>query len=521
MYPGNHAAVAPDRPAVVMARSREVVTYGELERRSARLARLLAARGLRPGDTVALLAENHPRYFEVIWAALRSGQYLTTVSRYASAEEAAYILRDSGASALVATRALAETAIAAVEKVPDCRTRLMIDMIDGPVEGFERYEIAIEAFPAERLPRQPRGELMLYSSGTTGVPKGIRRRLPGNDVDDPAEGGSARMCRAVGGMDGESVYLCPAPLYHTAPLAWCLGGQELGGRTVVMERFDAAGLLELIERERVTHLQAVPTMFVRLLKLPADVRHRYDLSSLRRIIHAGAPCPVAVKREMIEWLGPIVTEYYSGTEGAGMTLITAPEWLERPGSVGRATLGTVHICGPDGDDLPPGETGMVFFERDTAVFEYHNDPAKTRSARHPQHENWSSLGDLGYVDGDGYLFLTDRKDFTIISGGVNIYPAEIEACLVMHPDVADVAVFGLPDDEMGEYVQAVVQPADGVTPSPELAENLRAHARRHLAAVKIPKVIDFRGQLPRLPTGKLYKIPLRDEYLRDRATSSR
>ncbi|WP_049795644.1 acyl-CoA synthetase [Frankia sp. EAN1pec] len=510
MYPGTYAASAPDRPAVVMARSREIVTYGELDRRSARLARLLHARGLRAGDVVALLAENHPRFLEVLWAAVRSGLYLTAINRYATAAEIAYILRDSQASVLVATAKLADTAGAAVADIAGCGIRLMAD---GAVEGFESYEEAIASFPAEPLARQPCGELMLYSSGTTGRPKGIKRPLRSLEVGEPAAASGALMCQRLGGMDQQSVYLCPAPLYHAAPLGWARGAHELGATVVVMEKFDAREMLELIERERITHLQAVPTMFVRLLKLPAEVRKGYDLSSLQRVVHAGAPCPAPVKREIIEWLGPIVTEYYSGTEGAGMTVISSAEWLEHPGSVGRPTLGTIHVCGPDGAELPPGETGSIYFEREGTVFEYHNDPEKTRSARHPKHDNWLSLGDLGYVDDDGYLYLTDRSAFTIISGGVNIYPAEIEACLAVHPDVADAAVFGLPDPEMGEYVHAVVQPAEGVRSTTELAETLRNHVRQHLAGPKVPRVVDFQAELPRLPTGKLYKLPLRQEYL--------
>ncbi|MCK9902075.1 acyl-CoA synthetase [Frankia sp. Cpl3] len=518
MYPGSYAASAPDRPAIVMARSGEIVTYRELDDRSARLARLLHARGLRTGDVVALLAENHPRFLEVLWAAVRSGLYLTAINRYATAEEIAYILRDSQASALVATAKLAAVAGASmagqvagsIAGPVGCGTRLMMD---GAVEGFEPYEEAIASFPAQPLPWQPCGELMLYSSGTTGRPKGIKRPLRGIDVGDPAVSNGALMCQRLGGMEQRSVYLCPAPLYHAAPLGWARGVHELGATIVIMEKFDAREMLELIERERVTHVQAVPTMFVRLLKLPAEVRRGYDLSSLRRVVHAGAPCPVPVKREIIEWLGPIVTEYYSGTEGAGMTVISSAEWLDHPGSVGRPVIGTIRVCGPDGAELPTGATGSIYFERDGTVFEYHNDPEKTRSVRHPEHENWLSLGDLGHVDDDGYLYLTDRSAFTIISGGVNIYPAEIEACLAVHPAVADVAVFGLPDPEMGEYVQAVVQPAEGVPPTAELAEALRAHVRGQLAGPKVPRVIDFQAELPRLPTGKLYKVPLRQMYL--------
>ncbi|MFC5748325.1 acyl-CoA synthetase [Actinomadura rugatobispora] len=512
MHPGTHALTVPDKPAVVMGRGRRRVTYRELDDRSSRLASLLHARGLRTGDVVAVLAENHPRYCEVLWAAMRSGLYLTAINRYATVDEVAYMLRDSRASALVTTAELAETAAAAVrgDGGAACGTRLVIG---GEAAGFESYESALETVPAGSPPHRTRGDIMLYSSGTTGRPKGIKRPLPGVDVDDPAGARSAAMCRQVAGMDETSVYLCPAPLYHAAPLGWARGVHELGATLVVMEKFDAREMLELIERERVTHLQAVPTMLVRLLKLPEHVRRSCDLSSLRRVVHAGAPCPVEVKRQVIEWLGPIVTEYYSGTEGAGMTVIDSAQWLERPGSVGRAVSGRIRVCAADGAELPAGSTGLVYFEQDRPVFDYHNDPEKTRSARHPAHENWSSLGDLGYVDDDGFLFLTDRRAFTIITGGVNVYPAEVESCLVGHPDVVDVAVFGLPDAEMGEYVHAVVQPADGVEPTPGLAEELRAYARQRLAGPKVPRVIDFRAELPRLPTGKLYKLPLRQDYL--------
>ncbi len=516
MYPGTHASATPDKPAVVMAAGGEVVTYRELDERSAQLARLLHDRGLRQGDVLAILAENHVRYPEVLWAALRSGLYLTAISRHATAEEAAYLLRDSGAVALVATHRLAAVAAAAVEGT-DCRIRLMVD---GAADGFEPYEKAVAAYPTDPPTHQPRGEMMLYSSGTTGRPKGIRRPLLNLDVTDPAGVRSAAMCRNVAGMDQDSVYLCPAPLYHAAPLGWVRGVHELGATLVVMEKFDARDMLAVIERERVTHLQAVPTMLIRLLKLPADARAAYDLSSLRTLVHSGGPCPVDAKRELIDWLGPIVTEYYSATEGVGVTVATSEEWLAHPGTVGRPTMGTLHICGPDGDELPPHTTGSVYFERDTAPFAYHNDLDKTRAAAHPRHEHWYSTGDLGHVDADGYLYLTDRSAFTVISGGVNIYPAEIEARLVLHPAVADVAVFGLPDDEMGEYVHAVVQPADGVRPTLELAEELRLFARQHLAGPKVPRVIDFQAELPRLDTGKLYKLPLRQAYL-DRAAAER
>jgi fatty-acyl-CoA synthase len=288
---------------------------------------------------------------------------------------------------------------------------------------------------------------------------------------------------------------------------------ELGGTIVVMEKFDAEGFLRAVEEHAITHTQVVPTMFVRMLKLPEASRTGYDLSSLENAVHAAAPCPVEVKRQMIEWWGPIICEYYAGTEGNGMTFIDSPQWLEHPGSVGKPMTGTPHICDDEGNELPVGEAGIIYFERDEMPFEYHGDPEKTKSAQHPVHANWSALGDVGYLDDDGYLYLTDRKAFMIISGGVNIYPQEIEDCLIVHEKVADAAVFGLPDQEMGEFVQAVVQPAAGVEPGDDLAAELREYAREHIAHFKVPRVIDFRPELPRLPTGKLYKRLLRDEYL--------
>jgi len=509
MYPGTFAATTPDKPAVIMGRSREVVTYGELDERSARLAQLLYARGLRPGDKIALMAENHPRFYEVYWAAMRSGLYLTAVNRYLAPAEAAYLVNDSGATVCITTAQMAPTAVPILELIPDCPIRLMMD---GLEDGFESYEAALDASSPKPLDDQPRGTVMLYSSGTTGRPKGIDRPLSGLQIDDPAGTVMAGLLRSMLGMTEQSVYLCPAPLYHAAGLQWSAGTHELGGTVVVMEKFDAEQLLTLVEREAVTHIQVVPTMLVRLMKLAPEVRERYDLSSLECVVHAAAPCPVEVKHQVIEWLGPIVHEYFAATEGNGMTFISAADWLEHPGSVGRPMLGVPHVCDEDGRELPLGETGLIYFEQEQASFEYHGDPEKTRASRHPAHDNWTALGDIGYLDHDGYIYLTDRKAFTIISGGVNIYPAEIEASMIMHPQVTDVAVFGLPDPEMGEYVHAVVQPADGVAGSPELAEELLRYAREHLARYKVPRVIDFRAELPRLPTGKLYKQGLRDEY---------
>ncbi len=509
MYPGHHAIETPDKPAIIMAATGDVTTYRELNDRSNQFAQWLFAQGLRPGDRIAMLAENHPRFFEVYWAALRSGLYFTAVNRYLSPEEAAYLVNDSGSRVLVSTMAKAETASAMLGLIPDCEHHLMLD---GVVEGFSAYEDAVASMPAEPLAEQPAGDVMLYSSGTTGQPKGIRRPLTGQTIDDPDRRGISQLERFLLGMDEHTMYLSPAPLYHSAPLQWGGGIHELGGTIVIMERFDEARFLEYVERYSITATQVVPTMFIRLLKLPEQVRTAHDLSSLQMCVHAAAPCPVAVKEQMIEWWGPVICEYYAGTEGNGLTFTNSADWLEHKGSVGKAIVGIPHICDDDGNELPVGEAGLIYFESESA-FEYHGDETKTKESRHPEHPNWSKLGDIGYLDEDGFLYLTDRSAFMIISGGVNIYPQEIEACFALHPQVADVAVFGLPDDEMGEYVHAVIQPEAGIEASAELAEQLREFARTEIAHYKVPRVIDFRDELPRLPTGKLYKKPLRQEYL--------
>jgi fatty-acyl-CoA synthase len=352
---------------------------------------------------------------------------------------------------------------------------------------------------------------MLYSSGTTGRPKGIKpRRLPGqvDEAGDPLVG----LLASVFKIAEDDVYLSPAPIYHTAPLKWCASVQALGGTVVLTERFDAEQALAAIERFRVTVTQMVPTMFVRMLQLPAETRDAYDSSTLRLAVHAAAPCPPDVKDAMISWWGPILTEYYGATEQHGTTVITTGEWQAKRGSVGKAAMGLLHICDDDGNELPAGEVGTIYFERDVAPFEYHNDQEKTADSRHPAHDNWCTVGDVGYVDEDDYLFLTDRKGFMIISGGVNIYPQEIENVLALHPKIYDVAVIGVPDAEMGEQVKAVVQLRADVTPSDELAAEIIAYVRDRIAHYKAPKSVDFVTELPRSATGKLVKRLLIDRY---------
>ncbi|QRP48927.1 acyl-CoA synthetase [Amycolatopsis sp. FDAARGOS 1241] len=498
MYPGVHAEQFPDKPAAIVAGG-EVLTYGQLEERSARLARHLHDAGLRRGDHIALLSANDPKVFEVYWAALRSGLYVTAVNRHLAAAEVAYVVDDCGAQVLIVSAGLADVAEAVVADTQNVRIRLAYR---GSVPGYESYEDALASSSPEPLPEQPRGVDMLYSSGTTGRPKGIKPPLADRRVDEPGDGYTAAF-GPLYGFGPDTVYLSPAPVYHAAPLRFGGVVQALGGTVVLMEKFDAEQALSAIETHRVTHSQWVPTMFVRMLKLPGETRAEYDLSSQRVAVHAAAPCPVDVKRAMIDWWGPILHEYYSSTEGSGITFIDSEQRLAEPGSVGRAGIGVIRICGEHSEELPAGEFGTVYFERDTVPFSYHNDPARTAEAQHPEHPTWTTTGDIGYVDEDGYLFLTDRKAFRIISGGVNIYPQEIENALTLHPKVLDVAVVGVPGPEMGESVQAFVEPAGALRPG--LGEELRDYLRERIAHYKVPKGFTFVDSLPHTPTGKLVK----------------
>ncbi|MGW4718406.1 acyl-CoA synthetase [Nocardia sp. NPDC004260] len=510
MYPGAHLDRFPEKPAVVIAESGETLTYRELEENSVRLARHLYDAGLRKGDHIALLSGNDPKVYEVYWAALRTGLYITAVNRHLSLSEISYIVNDCEARALIVSAGLADAAEQIVPETPAVEIRLAFG---GQVAGYKSYQEAKAAATPEPLPDQPRGADMLYSSGTTGRPKGIKQPLPDRQVGDAPGDTYTAIFGPLYGLGTETVYLSPAPLYHAAPLRFGGVVHALGGTLVIMEKFDAEQALAAIERYRVTHSQWVPTMFVRMLKLDEAVRARYDVSSLRVAVHAAAPCPVDVKRAMIDWWGPILHEYYASTEANGATFIDSEQWLRKPGSVGRAGLGTIRVCGDDGAELPTGEIGTIYFERDEAPFAYHNDPAKTADAVHPNHPTWTTTGDIGYVDEEGYLFLTDRKAFMIISGGVNIYPQEVEDALALHPKVLDVAVIGVPDEEMGESVKAVVQPAPGAEPGPALATELREYLRDRIAHYKVPRSFDFADDLPRTPTGKLVKGKLRERYL--------
>ena len=504
MHPGVHAQTNPDKPAYVMAQSGHIETYRALDEASNRGAQLFRALGLQIGDGIAICMENHPRYYEVCWAAQRSGLYYTAASSRLTPGELEYIVNDCDAKALIMSKAMAERAAPLVDTTPNVVKRYMLD---GTIPGFESWEAAVATHPATPIADEMEGADLLYSSGTTGRPKGVKLGLKREPLGTPSS--LVLLAKAIYQVEPESVYLSPAPLYHAAPLRFNLAVQRLGATSIIMEHFDAEEFLRLVEKYRVTHTQVVPTMFIRMLKLPESVRKKYDVSSLKVAIHAAAPCPIPVKRQMIEWWGPVLHEYYAGTEGNGFCAIDSADWLAHEGSVGRALLGKLRIVDDDGNELPPGEAGTIYFEGGTS-FEYHKDAAKTAQSRNAK--GWSTLGDIGYVDEEGYLYLTDRKANMIISGGVNIYPQEAENLLVTHPKVQDVAVFGVPNEDFGEEVKAVVQPIDMADAGPALAEELIAFCRANLADIKCPRSVDFEAELPRHPTGKLYKRLLKDRY---------
>jgi long-chain acyl-CoA synthetase len=513
MYPGKHAFDRPDQPVFIMANSGVTVTYLEFEARANRCAHLLADLGLARLDHYSIFMENNDRYLEVCSAGERSGMYFTCVNSYLTADELAYIVNNSESKVLFTSRALLPVARDAVAQCPNILACFVVGA-EGHDAMFADYEEATSSFPPTPLENERLGGAMLYSSGTTGRPKGIVRPLPDDSPDNPSRL-YMFLLNLWGYRDGMT-YLSPAPLYHSAPQTAVNLAVRSGATIIIMEKFDPQQYLELVERHRVTHSQLVPTMFSRMLKLPDDVRTKYDLSSLEVAVHAAAPCPVPVKRQMIDWWGPIIREYYGATEGMGFAACTSEEWLEHPGTVGKVLSGELHICDDDMNELPQGEPGTLWFKTGSP-FAYFHDLEKTKESTSPD-GTLVTVGDVGYLDEDGYLFLTDRATFMIISGGVNIYPQEAENLLVTHPMIADAAVFGVPNVDLGEEVKAVVQLLPGVVPSDELAQLLITFCREHLAHPKCPRTVDFVAQLPRLPTGKLYKRELRDRYWIDHAS---
>lgn len=504
MHPSIHAKSHPEKAALIMAETGEELSFGDLDRLSNQGAQLFRKLGLAPGSTIAMCLANSPVFFEIAWAAQRAGLYFVTISNKLQAEEIEYIIRDSGAKAFITSASLGSVAA----EITKCNLGISLFSVGDRMAGFLDFATERNAMPATPVADEQAGYDMLYSSGTTGRPKGIKPSpICGEPIDKPDS--VVMVATKLYSASSESVYLCPAPIYHAAPLRWTMAMMRLGATVVLMERFTPETALAAIERCGVTIAQFVPTHFIRMLKMPETERLSYDVSTLRTVIHAAAPCPVPVKEAMMDWFGPIIHEYYSGSEGNGGTFIGPQEWLAHKGSVGRPLTTKVHICDQDGNELPPRSEGNIYFSGG-AQFEYHNDAAKTAESRHA--EGWTTLGDIGWVDEDGYLYLTDRKSFMIISGGVNIYPQEIENLLITHPKVADVAVIGGPDDEMGERVIAVVQPIDWADAGEALAAELIAFAREKLSHVKTPRQIDFSRALPRLDTGKLYKRLIRDEY---------
>ena len=518
MHPSHFARSLPDKPALIMAGSGVSISYRALEERSNQVAHLLRRLGLAAGDHIAILLENHPRFFEICFGAHRAGIIYTAISTRLTVGEAAYIVENCEAKVLISSQAMGDIAQQLLPHTGALKARLMLDGVAAGCEtGYSAFEAAMADCPVTPISDETAGADMLYSSGTTGRPKGVF--VPPEFPEIDANGPLINICAKLYGMDAASVYLSPAPLYHAAPLRFSMTAMRLGGTCVVMEHFDAEDFLRQVERHQVTHTQLVPTMFVRMLKLPPEVRAPYDVSSLKIAIHAAAPCPVPVKQQMIAWWGPVLWEYYAGTEGNGMTMVNSPDWLAHPGTVGRAVIGQLRICDEAGVPVANGTPGTIYFA-EGRPYSYHNDPEKTASSRHAQ--GWTTLGDVGYVDDEGYLYLTDRKAHMIISGGVNIYPQEAENLLITHPKVLDCAVIGVPNDEFGEEVKAVVQPRDmrdvAGALAPQLEAELIAFCRASLSPIKCPRSIDFEMELPRHPTGKLYKRLLRDRYWTGRAS---
>ncbi len=503
MHPGDIAAQNPDKPAYIIAETGQTVTFKELDDVSMQASQLFRKLGLQRGDHIALMLENHPAMLQICLAAQRAGLYFTAISYRLQEEEVEYIVNDCLAKVFITSKAQQGVVEKLAGKLDNVTNAYMID---GVIAGYDAWEEAIAEMPAEKISDESTGIQMLYSSGTTGRPKGVFKPLPEGEfgVDE-----GPNLFALLYGATDESIYLTPAPLYHAAPLTFTMAFLAMGTTCVVMQHFEAEAALKAIERYKVTHSQWVPTMFIRMLKLDEDVRNKYDVSSIQCAIHAAAPCPIPAKEQMIDWWGPVIHEYYAGSEGNGFVAINSEEWLAHKGSVGKSLTAVLHIVGDDGEELPPGESGTIYFEGG-GDFEYFNDKDKTNESRHPQ--GWSTLGDVGYVDEEGYLYLTDRKSFMIISGGVNIYPQETENLLVTHPKVMDVAVFGVPNDDFGEEVKAVVQPKNWDDVGPDFEAELIDFCREHISHIKCPRSIDFLEELPRHPTGKLYKRLLKDKY---------
>lgn len=505
MNPQVIAETRPDHPATIMAGSGQVMTYGELDRTARSLASAFRALGLQYGDHIALLIDNEIMYHPVAWGAWYGGLYFTPMSTRLTKEEVRYIIQDSGSKLVIASPVYEDMLTALRTEEPQAKHWFLTGPGRGSIADIRPLIEAAQ--PLAVGPADPIGVDMLYSSGTTGRPKGIKPKI-GAQRDEPNP--LAGLLAKLYGFDGKTRYLTPAPLYHGSPTKYSMAVHRAGGTNVVMEKFEPEAALATIETHRITHSQWVPTMLHRLSRLPRDIREKYDIFTHRVAIHAAAPCPPELKRQMIAWWGPIIHEFYAGSEAVGYTAIDSKQWLVRPGSVGTSVFGDLHIVDDDGAELPVGEVGQIYFANGPTM-EYHNDPEKT--ARAYDARGWVTLGDMGRLDEDGYLYLADRKDFMIITGGVNVYPTEVEHVLVMHPDVEDAAVFGVPNEDFGQAVTAVIQPR--VWPKKEAAfiAMLDEYCRSQLSRIKAPRTFELTRELPRQPNGKLYKKGLRDDYL--------
>jgi long-chain acyl-CoA synthetase len=494
----------PDHPAVIVGETGSTITYRELDMRSRKLAGYLIANGITKGDHIAIMMANSGDYLSVCWAAQRLGLVYIPINWHLAPDETAYILENSDAKALI----VSDHVRPVLEKISENLQHIAVGLTTGPSFGiFKNLNHILERIDDDPDVGYHEGNIMFYSSGTTGRPKGIARKQ-----GEIVWGHFAPLdtyLRTTYGLDPNTVYLVPAPLYHAAALVWAMNVSRGGGTVVVMEKFDPLEALRLIEAHRVTHAQFVPTMFVRMLRLSEADRIKFSLSSLKCVLHAAAPCPMQIKYQMIDWFGPIIHEYYAGSERNGLAAVDSATWATRPGTVGRAVFGQIHIVGEDGNELPTGQDGLIYFSGGNE-FEYYKDPTKTAAAFNEL--GWSTLGDIGHIDEDGFLFLADRRTDLIISGGVNIYPKEVEDVLIQHPAVSDVAVIGLPNVEYGQEVKAIVELNTDVAPSGQLAEDMISFCRSRIAAYKCPKSVDF-ATLPRLPNGKMLKRQIRDQYL--------
>lgn len=499
------AAVSPDKPAAIMAGTGETLTYGELEARSCQLARLFVDRGLAPGDRVGIMMENRLDWFVAIWAARRATLYFVPINWHLQRDEARYLVENSDVKALVTSDRVLDLVGDIAADVASVELRLTAG---SARDGFLSLADAIADYPVSPMIDERQGNPMFYSSGTSGRPKGILRTLRNDALGNPYP--VEQLLAGAYRIDADSIYLSPAPQYHGAPMGWTMTVLVQHGTIVMMESFDPENVLRAIEAHKVTHAQFVPTHFVRLLRLPEDVRRRYDLSSLKVAVHAAAPCSREVKQAMIDWWGPVIEEYYGGSEAFGVTVINSEDWLAHPGSVGKSSLSGMHIVNPEtGEELPPGEVGLIYFDG-VEGFAYHKDSEKTRECVDAR--GWGTHGDMGWADEEGWLYLADRKDDLVISGGVNIYPQEIENILILHDAVHDVAVFGIPNEEYGEEVKAMVQLRPGLAASEAQAADLIGFCRSKLAHFKCPRTVDFVDELPRHPNGKMLKRQLRARF---------